>query len=243
MDDKQKIVDRLRALREKTVENGCTEGEAMAAAEKVEQLLREYAISRDELDVQSAEARASYGTDHFRHDPRHGRAAHWVTKAIAELCDCKVWRKDWRYTFFFGERLDADMAMHLLKVIEKAIEGEWFVYSFGRFDVAASDKDDFTRGVACRVADRLREMKAYQKQAVAGAGKGLVAVTKAMVLEREFAKLDLKIGKPGKHVVRDVNAFAAGKVAGDHVTFHQGVRHDGKPRPSHSAMPLRLGHG
>ncbi len=45
---------RIKALTDKTVANGCTEAEAMSAAEMVGRLLERYALSMDEIEVRSA---------------------------------------------------------------------------------------------------------------------------------------------------------------------------------------------
>jgi Protein of unknown function (DUF2786) len=44
-----RIKARIKALTEKTVANGCTEAEAMSAAEMVGRLLERYALSMDEI--------------------------------------------------------------------------------------------------------------------------------------------------------------------------------------------------
>ena len=46
-----RVKARIKALAEKTVSNGCTEAEAMAAAEMVGRLLERYALSMEEIDV------------------------------------------------------------------------------------------------------------------------------------------------------------------------------------------------
>jgi hypothetical protein len=46
-----RVKARIKALAEKTVSNGCTEGEAMASAEMVGRLLERYALSMEEIDV------------------------------------------------------------------------------------------------------------------------------------------------------------------------------------------------
>src|SRR5271169_3803247 len=46
-----RVKARIKALAEKTVSNGCTEAEAMAAAEMVGRLLERYALSMQEIDV------------------------------------------------------------------------------------------------------------------------------------------------------------------------------------------------
>ena len=46
-----RVKARIKALADKTVSNGCTEAEAMAAAEMVGRLLERYALSMEEIDV------------------------------------------------------------------------------------------------------------------------------------------------------------------------------------------------
>ena len=46
-----RVKARIKALAEKTVSNGCTEAEAMAAADMVGKLLERYALSMEEIDV------------------------------------------------------------------------------------------------------------------------------------------------------------------------------------------------
>lgn len=46
-----KVKARIKALAEKTTEQGCSEAEAMAAAEKVGQLLEQFNLSMEEIDV------------------------------------------------------------------------------------------------------------------------------------------------------------------------------------------------
>ncbi|MBV8869700.1 MAG: DUF2786 domain-containing protein [Acetobacteraceae bacterium] len=46
-----RLIGRIQALRAKTVEQGCTEQEALAAAEKVAELLDRYGLSLSELDL------------------------------------------------------------------------------------------------------------------------------------------------------------------------------------------------
>ena len=54
-----RVKARIKALTEKTVSNGCTEAEAMAAAEMVGRLLERYALSMEEIDVRARSRAAS----------------------------------------------------------------------------------------------------------------------------------------------------------------------------------------
>jgi hypothetical protein len=49
-----RVKARIKALAEKTVANGCTEAEALSAAEMVGRLLEQYALSMDEIDVRTS---------------------------------------------------------------------------------------------------------------------------------------------------------------------------------------------
>jgi hypothetical protein len=46
-----RVKARIKALAERIVSNGCTEAEAMAAAEKVGRPVERYALSMEEIDV------------------------------------------------------------------------------------------------------------------------------------------------------------------------------------------------
>ncbi|HEV2501632.1 MAG TPA: DUF2786 domain-containing protein [Mesorhizobium sp.] len=57
----QKIRDRIRRLRELNVGRGCTEAEALAAAEKAAQLMRDHAISEADIVMDEQRSKGSRG--------------------------------------------------------------------------------------------------------------------------------------------------------------------------------------
>jgi hypothetical protein len=82
-----RVKARIKALVDKTVSNGCTEAEAMAAAEMVGRLLERYALSMEEIDVREercVQIEVPIGGKQRR--PIDG-----CVTAIARFCDCKVW--------------------------------------------------------------------------------------------------------------------------------------------------------
>src|SRR5204863_6761344 len=86
-------VDRLRAriqgLRAKTIANGCTEGEALAAAAKVAELLDRYDLSLTDVELRDAPCeRRAYETHRKKRIPLDD-----CIGAIADFCDCRVWRE------------------------------------------------------------------------------------------------------------------------------------------------------
>ena len=55
-DELARVKTRIRALAEKTTSNGCTEAEALSAAEMVGRLLERYALTMEQIDLRVASA-------------------------------------------------------------------------------------------------------------------------------------------------------------------------------------------
>ena len=49
------VIKKLRAFAQRTVENGCTEAEAIAAAEAMQKLQHEYNMTLTDADIEDAE--------------------------------------------------------------------------------------------------------------------------------------------------------------------------------------------
>ncbi len=107
-DELSRVKARIKALTEKTVANGCTEAEAMSAAEMVGRLLERYALSMDEIEVRTAkcvQVEVDLGS-------RRRRPIDRCVPAIARFCDCKVWLSP-------AARLDPDDPYKIL--LEKTV--------------------------------------------------------------------------------------------------------------------------
>jgi len=95
-----RVKGRIKALTEKTVANGCTEAEAMAAAE---------------ITARCIQVEVPLGG-------RRRRPIDGCVPAIARFCDCKVWLaragSGSRYVFF-GFETDAALATYLFAVIDR----------------------------------------------------------------------------------------------------------------------------
>src|SRR5579863_746686 len=108
-DDLDKLRSRSDALRAKTIDNGCTEAEALAAAAKVAELLDRYDLSLSDVEIRAAPCeRRSYETRAKKRIPLDE-----CISAIAAFCDCRVWREknsagEGSYVFF-GLRADIEV--------------------------------------------------------------------------------------------------------------------------------------
>ena len=124
--DKLKV--RIQALRAKTIDNGCTEDEALSAAAKVAELLDRHDLSFTDIELRAAPCdRRSSETHRKKRIPLDD-----CIGAIAHFCDCRVWREknaagESSYVFF-GLRSDVEVAHYLAELIDGAVRAE-----LGRF--------------------------------------------------------------------------------------------------------------
>jgi hypothetical protein len=224
--DLDKLKTRLQALRAKTIANGCTEEEALAAAAKVAELLDRHDLSISDLEIREEQCeRSAIETNRKQRQPISA-----CIGAIAEYCDCKVWlEKDdtgrVRYVFF-GLRPSIEMAHYVYDVIAVAMQTAWDRHArsqrFIRY--GKDEKGSFLFGMAVSIADKLMAMKGERDEANRrSSGRDLVVLRHAIV-EAEFGKLDLNLRRgraSGKRV--SASAFEAGQVAGQALTLHPGV--------------------
>lgn len=225
MSDLDSLLRRLQALRARTVENGCTEGEALAAAAKVAELLDRHDLSLSDLEIRAAPCeRRAYETHLRKRIPLDE-----CIGAIAAFCDCKVWREKNAYVFF-GLKADVEVAHYLTGLVDGAVRTE-----LGRYKNSAEYKSfrhqerhvanaSFALGMVASIADRLTAMKEARDRANESTGRSLVVV-KGAVVESELAKLDLQlrtVEAPRRMVSPD--AYDAGGAAGERVPIHPAVR-------------------
>jgi hypothetical protein len=84
-----KLKTRIQALRAKTIDNGCTEDEALSAAAKVAELLDRYDLSLTDVEMREVPCeRLEYETWRKKRIPIDG-----CVGAVAHFCDCRVWRE------------------------------------------------------------------------------------------------------------------------------------------------------
>lgn len=150
---------RLKALRERTVARGCTEAEAMAAAEKMAELMREHAVSPDELDMGEA-------TAHTKWALKPAAARLWSMIATctntAVLFVAKVKGRD---VIFCGREPGPEIAVYLFDVCENAVRNETAKFRAGEFYKrrrSAKTKriavEDFKTGLIGRLNTRMRQL-------------------------------------------------------------------------------------
>ena len=237
-----RVKARIKALTEKTVANGSTEAEAMAAAEMVGRLLERYALSMDEIEVRTArcvQAEVPLGG-------RRRRAIDGCVPAIARFCDCKVWLArgappdpddpafDWTSTrsryVFFGFETDTALATYLFAVIDRAVSTETSAFKRDNPQFRATRlrraSASFQHGLVARVAARLEAMHRAREAAVRAqrsTGTALI-LAKHRVVDDAFRDVDVRLvslNNVGARVI--ASAFREGWAAGERVNLNRPV--------------------
>jgi hypothetical protein len=224
-----KLKARIQALRAKTILNGCTEEEALAAASKVAELLDRHDLSLTDIEIREERCeRAEFETWRKKRIPLDG-----CVSAVAEFCDCRVWREKnaagaFRYVFF-GLRSDVAVAHYLTDLIDAAIRSELGRYKTSREYLRFRHNErhlanaSFALGMVASIAAKLTAMKAARDAANRSTGRDLV-VLKAAIVDEELEKLDLDL-RTVRRASRMVSttAFEAGSAAGASLAIHPGI--------------------
>ncbi len=240
-----RVKARIKALTDKTVANGCTEAEAMSAAEMVGRLLERYALSMDEIEVRDARCvQAEVPVGGQRRRPIDA-----CVPAIARFCDCKVWltrrarprpndddfdraRPDGRYVFF-GFETDTVLATYLFAVINRAIATEAAAFKKANPALRAvrlrRASDSFQHGMAARVSARLDAMHRDREAAVRAqrsTGSALI-LTRHRIVDDAFRETDVRLVSMSAIGQRRIaSAFHDGWRAGDRVNLSRPVPGD-----------------
>lgn len=228
-DERQRVKARIKALSLKTISNGCTEAEAMAAAAMVGKLLERYALTMDEIDIREE----ACVTRAVTLRGRQRRPVDGCIPAIARFCDCRVWlHRDTagaRY-MFFGFEADTEMSVYLFELIERAIANELSAYRLQERHLAGQAlrraSRAFQDGMALRLAERLDEARLARERHLAGlrpTGQALMIVKQSQV-DTAFAAMNLRLRSSTRRLPGQGDpAFRRGRVSGDRVNLNRPV--------------------
>jgi len=234
---RQRILDKIRKLKTKTTLMGCTEAEALAAAQAVGKLLDDYGLTMTDVELQTTECIEDSVLSPFvtnRHPIRY------CLSAIAGYCHAEHFFSQrpldaewttWRTAHsFFGLPHDVEVAVYLTQVIMAAFDREArpFKRTAEYLRLSSADKREalksFRYGMAQRIRERLEEMKAARDRDLQASGRDLVHVVGAVV-SRAFAQAYPGIRTVGtQERPYDGAAYAQGMDAGGRVGLHPAVK-------------------
>lgn len=215
--NRETIRKRVNALRERTMARGCTEAEAMEAAAKVAELMREHSLSGDDLDMgeEVAIVRAS---------DKRLRQYLWAMVAVCSNTKA-ITRKliDNLQVVYVGRDPDPEIAAYLLDVCNNVIDAELRIFrkaEFYRSRRKASTRRkaaaDFTVAIVERLCNRLHDLFRDDID-------GVRAAKASTELDRRFPS-NRAAGPAKPHKVTYASAAGAGWSAGGRVNIGRGVR-------------------
>lgn len=214
------IKRKIAALKAKTTASGCTEAEALAAAETAARLLKEHGLS---------EAEIAFVTEAARFPRSAPKWQSWLLHAICEVTNTSCVRifGDIREIEFAGREHAVEIALYLRDVLTRAVAAEIRAArgstAYRRLRKATS-KADMINSLAAGMVARLRQkLRALFAGTINAADRNLAVA----VLDKKYAAMSERPSRSTR-VTNDA-AFAAGMRAGDAVALSHGVAGSGKP--------------
>jgi hypothetical protein len=229
--DLDRLLQVIKGLRAKTVDQGCTEAEAIAAAAKVAELLDRYGLSLSDVELRK-QVCAGVGIETTR---RRAGPLDRTVPGIARFFACRSWTETTQAQtirhIFFGLPGDVEAAEYLYELVEKTFETETIAFKQGDFyrDLHSSERrngtNSFQLGLARGISDKLDTLREEREAALHRSSGRDLMVVKGSVVEDELEKLGLEFtyrsagGK--KYVLSD--AYAAGQEAGQRFDYRPGI--------------------
>jgi Protein of unknown function (DUF2786) len=225
--DRDQILRVIRALLSKTVDNGCSEAEAMSAAAKVNELLDRISMTISDMELEEEICRQYEATDRC-HEVID------VADSIAFFCDCKYWLKD-KKIVYFGFESDVEIATYLTELCRTAMDVAF--RAFLKSPERPYRKHERTLRMAYmiamaeRLARRIDILAVVRKSNLRPKGEDTVdryaiALAKKRIVDRQFELLgiNLKYRSGASKFSINQNAYMAGWAAGGRVSISPGVK-------------------
>jgi hypothetical protein len=229
---------KIRALSAKTIENGCTEQEAIAAMEMCGKLLAQHNLEMSETDIREQGCKEDY----LRVNSKNiNNNIGMLLSSIAMFVDAKPWIKNghddkgfYKAYTLFGQEADIEMGSYLLFICTTAMlnDAHKYVRSLGvQQGGARTPSNSFQHGFALRIYRRLKEIKDANKVAqVATTGTALILLKDQLVTE-EWQKRQDELGLKQRQASKaqiDGHAYKAGTEAANKVNLQRPIENGGQ---------------
>jgi hypothetical protein len=224
------VINKLRAFAQRTVENGCTEAEAIAAAEAMQKLQHEYNMTLTDADILDAE----YVTEKMQLGNQRMHPVVGAVMGVSIFTSTKMY-KSGATLYIFGEKHKVDNAIYLISTIQSAMELEFLNYrgteAYLRetwYHHGQTIRSSFMNGMAHRLYHRLLQMHKElmeQDATVSQATGNSLVVMSDKALDEAFRRQNPNLRSGRRQTTsRSANASAAGRSAADRVGLRSGVR-------------------
>lgn len=239
--NRESIAAKINALLSKTIENGCSEAEAMLAMKKATDLMAKYEFNLTQAQL---EAGGIDKVEIYTKNSANYYAGLKINVAVSRLCEVKAWRETkWngdKVMFYFGLKSDIQLAKWMHESLS-----EWMVKEAGRWwhlpenyiaHIPAAKRSElkksFVIGCGERITQRMLEEveirnQARQKDRMAAASPGTSLVPVETLKKEIVAKALFQAGiklQPGKPVVgKHEAARSAGYAKGDAASWNKPI--------------------
>lgn len=223
MTDREKLIAKIRALTAKTVDAGCTEAEALLAAEKAAALMRDYEISRTELFIEQQSVRRRTAGQSPRDRLWRHLALNTNTASILDYDETGQTQRT-----FVGHEPGPQIAVYLYVVLDRAIDRAVGEFKFGGYyarrrtlKTKRKAVAEFTQAMVSRLCDRLWDLFASTRSESAAAAA-------VHALAERFPDI-VPVVQRKRQKVEITPASISGFLAGEAVPLAHGVNGGGEP--------------
>lgn len=167
MEEREKILIKIKNMIERTQHNGCTEAEALQAAMKVGEMMSKYDVSMSEVQFSNED----FITFEIKLGTKRTNFMSHMMMAIGRFTDTKCWiswyvdgYNTYRRYCFFGTKKDIMIAEYIYQVVENAINKEFDNYkksdefALSKYN-GKTKRANFINGITTRISNRLQDMK------------------------------------------------------------------------------------
>lgn len=213
-DARQAALERLRKLLRMTRANGCTEAEALAAAERAARLMAELGVTIGDLDFEEREIAVRGGW-------ASARSKLWLTIAAYTNTACILGDRRLDYV---GREPWPEVARYLHQVTDRAInqalrefQGEKWFQKRSSLRAKRAATHDFTEAMVARLKFKLRDLYAPTYSAEAG------RAAQAELERRHPNTKTVAVTTRRPNLGRYDEAMVRGLAAGEQVTLSHGM--------------------
>lgn len=220
MQDRKKLIERVRKLYAMSQATESSPNEAEIAARRVEALRAKHGITEAEL------ATSEFASDVLATAKKMARWMDWLCLSVARVNDCKltkgfgagtqrsdgIWMHETTMTFK-GFAEDVVLAQLQLDYLLSQMDRNWEEYKATLARSSKAINSSFKRGYAAQMANRLNALADERMEAVNDNGNALVPMKMAMVAEKFGVQKTSK--RKGPAYKTDGGAYYAGRDAAD----------------------------
>jgi hypothetical protein len=153
--------------------------------------------------------------------------------AIAKITTTKCYRGYGGEIYFVGHKQDVQMAHYLLDLFISCSESDWQTFrkihkGDYRYQTNISGRKAFMRGLANRVAGRLKALREERDRQTATSSSNALVVLKGQLVQERYDVLKKELGLTARRTSRrdystDSGNYQAGQAAGSRINITTGI--------------------